>query len=65
MMRKGLQRRVKRAVPVKVTITITEMFEEFMLVKKGEGLAKRTIQEHYNKFGFFKTYIGKSYLRRK
>jgi integrase/recombinase XerD len=38
------------------------MFEEFMLVKKGEGLAKQTIQEHYNNFGYFKTYIGKEVL---
>ena len=30
-----------------------------MLVKKDEGLAKRTIQEHYNNFGYFKIYIGK------
>jgi integrase/recombinase XerD len=58
MMRKGLTRR-KRPVLAEVTLTITEMFEEFMLVKKGEGLAKRTIQEHYNNFGYFKTYIEK------
>ena len=32
-MRKGLQRRVKRVVQVEVTLTITEMFEEFILVK--------------------------------
>ncbi|PLS08627.1 integrase [Neobacillus cucumis] len=35
------------------------MFEEFMLIKKGEGLAKWKIQEHYNNFGYFKSYIGK------
>ena len=58
MMRKGLTRR-KRPVSVEVILNITEMFEEYMLVKKGEGLAKRTIQEHYNNFGYFKTYIGK------
>ncbi|MBV7509164.1 phage integrase SAM-like domain-containing protein [Bacillus sp. sid0103] len=58
-MRKGVQRRIKRVAPVEVPLTITEMFEEFMLLKKGEGLAKRTIQEHYNNFGYFKTYIGK------
>lgn len=30
-----------------------------MLVKKGEGLAKRTIAEHYNNFGYFKDYINR------
>lgn len=35
------------------------MFEEFMLVKKGEGLAKRTIAEHYTNFRYFKDYIGR------
>lgn len=32
-------------------------FDEFMLIKKGEGLAKRTITDHYNNFGYFKDYI--------
>ena len=57
-MRKGLTRR-KRPASVDVTLNITKMFEEFMLVKKGEGLAKRTIREHYNNFGYFKSYIDK------
>jgi hypothetical protein len=55
-MRKGLHRKIKRAFPVEVSLTITEMFE---LVKKGEGLMKLTIKEHYNNFGYFKTFIGK------
>jgi integrase/recombinase XerD len=57
-MRKGLSRR-KKAVTTDISLTITEMFEEFMLVKKGEGLAKRTIAEHYNNFGYFQDYINR------
>ncbi|WHY93735.1 site-specific integrase [Neobacillus cucumis] len=57
-MRKGL-RRNKRAASSEILMTMTEMFEEFMLIKKGEGLAKRTIQEHYVHFGYFKDYIGR------
>ncbi len=38
-------------------MTMSEMFEEFMLVKKGEGLAKRTISEHYKHFEYFQTYV--------
>lgn len=33
-----------------------------MLVKKGEGLANRTIREHYNNFGYFKNYINRELL---
>lgn len=32
-------------------------FDEFMLIKKGVGLTKRTITDHYNNFGYFKDYI--------
>jgi integrase/recombinase XerD len=41
---------------------MTEMFDEFMLIKKGEGLAKRTIAEHYNNFGYFKDYMNRELL---
>lgn len=51
-MRKGLQRRYKRESAVNNPLTMTEMFEEYMLVKKGEGLAKRTISEHYTNYGY-------------
>lgn len=33
-----------------------------MLIKKGEGLAKRTISEHYTHFGYFKDYGGNNSL---
>lgn len=61
ILRKGLprQRKYKRGTTSDITLTMTEMFEEFMLVKKGEGLAKRTISEHYTHFGYFKDYIGR------
>ncbi|WP_409305638.1 hypothetical protein [Peribacillus sp. SCS-155] len=53
-------RRNTRYIPADyTTMTISEMFEEFMLVKKGEGLAKRTISEHYLHFGYFMNYIGR------
>jgi integrase/recombinase XerD len=38
-------------------LSISEMFEEYMLVKKGEGLAKRTIAEHYKNFTYLKDYL--------
>ncbi|WP_210367888.1 site-specific integrase [Bacillus sp. REN3] len=40
----------------KAPLTMSEMFEDFMLVKKGEGLAKRTIAEHYKHFEYFRDY---------
>lgn len=30
-----------------------------MLIKKGEGLAKRTIKEHYANFRYLKDYLGR------
>lgn len=58
-MRKGNLRRFNRKKTIELPMTITEMFEEFMIVKKGEGLAKRTISEHYAHFGYFKDYINR------
>lgn len=56
-MRKFRTRLSNRSVSIPVPLTISEMFEEFMLVKKGEGLAKRTISEHYKHFEYFRGYI--------
>ncbi|MGD6854492.1 tyrosine-type recombinase/integrase [Bacillus infantis] len=58
-MRKATMRRFNRRQPSEVPKTITEMFEEFMIVKKGEGLAKRTIAEHYAHFGYFKDFLNR------
>jgi len=58
-MRKALGRRYVRKSTVEISLTITDMFEEYMLIKKGEGLAKRTIAEHYSNFEYFKGYIGR------
>jgi integrase/recombinase XerD len=62
ILRQGQLRRVKReAKTVNVggyAYSISEMFEQFMLIKKGEGLAKRTIKEYYN-FQYFIDYIGR------
>jgi integrase/recombinase XerD len=41
------------------TYTMTEMFERFMLIKKSEGLARRTIKEYYINFDYFMRYTGK------
>jgi integrase/recombinase XerD len=38
---------------------ISEMVEQFMLIKKGEGLGKRTIYKYYVNFQYFKDYIGR------
>jgi len=62
-LRQNQLRRVKReAKSVNVggdAFSISEMFEQFMLIKKGEGLAKRTIKEYYNNFQYFMEYIGR------
>ncbi|MEH7094489.1 tyrosine-type recombinase/integrase [Neobacillus vireti] len=62
-MRQNQLRRIKReAKPVNVggyDYSISEMFEQFMLIKKGEGLAPRTIKEYYNNFQYFMEYIGR------
>jgi integrase/recombinase XerD len=50
------------AVTSELSLSMTEMFDEFMLIKKGEGLAKRTIAEHYNNFGYFKDYMNRELL---
>jgi integrase/recombinase XerD len=40
-----------------VDLSITEMFERFMDVKKTEGLAKRTIDDHYLFFTYFCEFV--------
>jgi integrase/recombinase XerD len=39
-------------------LTMNEMFEQFMFLKKSEGLAKRTIQEYYVHYDYFLKYSG-------
>ena len=38
------------------SLLMSEMFEQFMLVKKGEGLAGRTLEEYYKNFDYFMRY---------
>ncbi|NMD69592.1 tyrosine-type recombinase/integrase [Bacillus sp. DNRA2] len=38
---------------------MSDMFDEFMLIKKGEGLARRTIDEYYINYRYLKEYIGR------
>jgi integrase/recombinase XerD len=56
-MRKNLTRRNRLGSNDDVSSSMSQMFEDYMLIKKGEGLAKRTIKEHYNNFGYFKEFI--------
>ncbi|WP_066174692.1 tyrosine-type recombinase/integrase [Bacillus marinisedimentorum] len=42
----------------KYDLTLTEMFERFMEVKKTEGLSKVTINDHYTHFLYFCEFIG-------
>jgi hypothetical protein len=44
-MRKNLTRRKRTVINDDVLLSITQMFEGYILVKKGEGLAKRTIAD--------------------
>jgi integrase/recombinase XerD len=59
-MRKGaVVRKYKRETsPEKLieNITMSEMFERFMFLKKAEGLARRTIDEYYINFEYFTRY---------
>jgi integrase/recombinase XerD len=56
-MRKNLTRRKRLVTEHDLSLTMSQMFEDFMIIKKGEGLAKRTIDEYYINFGYFKDYI--------
>lgn len=59
-MRKGLTRKYKRGTGASThELTMTDMFEEFMLIKKGEGLAKRTVAEYYTNYQYFVDYLGR------
>ncbi|NMD69616.1 tyrosine-type recombinase/integrase [Bacillus sp. DNRA2] len=40
------------------SFSLFEMFERFMLFKKTEGLASRTINDYYTNFDYFKEFIG-------
>lgn len=57
-MRKGI-RRYKREHTDDVALLMSEMFDEFMLVKRGEGLARRTLEEHVKHFEYLIDYIGR------
>lgn len=62
ILRKNQTRKYKREPVTKsseISLTMTEMFDEFMLMKKGEGLAKRTIEEYYVNYRYLMDYIGK------
>lgn len=61
-MRKMTTRKLKRetkSLSSDIPLTMTDMFDEFMLVKKGEGLAKRTVEEYYTNYRYLKDYIDK------
>lgn len=56
-------RKYKRGIITRSTkkitdeLTLFEMFERFMTVKKTEGLSVRTITDYYTNFEYFKSYI--------
>lgn len=62
MQQKGI-RKYKRGSGSKVIrkvtdeLTLFEMFDRFMAVKKTEGLSVRTISDYYNNFNYFKNYL--------
>jgi len=61
-MRKTVMRRQRRASFIGDASTMSEMFQQFMIVKNGEGLASRTIKEYNLHFEYFKEYIGRELL---
>ena len=40
-----------------------QLFEDFMLVKRGEGLSKRTIEGYYQNYDYFTRYAGDDIMR--
>jgi integrase/recombinase XerD len=42
-----------RLKPARMDLTLSEIFELFMDVKKTEGLSKITIRDHYTHFQYF------------
>lgn len=62
-MQRKVNRKLKREstlpkVNVSDDYTMSEMFERFMLIKKSEGLARRTIKEYYVNYEYFLRYTG-------
>jgi integrase/recombinase XerD len=43
-------------------LTLDEIFNKYMIVKKTEGLAPRTIAEYYNNYELLKEYLGNYYV---
>lgn len=61
-MRKNSPRKYRRETISRLaahTMSMTEMFEEYMLLKKGEGLARRTIDEYYINYQHLMNYFGR------
>jgi integrase/recombinase XerD len=44
-------------------LSMEQMFEDFMLVKRGEGLSKRTIDGYYQNYDYFTRYAGDEVMR--
>jgi integrase/recombinase XerD len=45
------------------TIAMDDMFEEFMILKRGEGLARRTLEGYYQNYDYFSRYAGENLTR--
>lgn len=41
-----------------MTLSLSEMFERFMLFKETEGLTKRTLDDYYTHYNYLMDYIG-------
>ncbi|MFD2638442.1 tyrosine-type recombinase/integrase [Piscibacillus salipiscarius] len=50
------QRNVELTKQIENDFSMSEMFEQFMFIKKTEGLAKRTIEEYYVNFNYLLDY---------
>jgi integrase/recombinase XerD len=44
-------------------LTLESMFEDFMLLKRGEGLSTRTIDGYYQNYDYFTRFAGKEVMR--
>jgi integrase/recombinase XerD len=55
IVRKG--RRLNASPKVNLDLTLVEMFERFLVAKRAEALAKRTLEDYQTHFGYFYEFI--------
>lgn len=57
MRKKAIVRKYKRETSDETHLTMNEMFEQFMFIKRAEGLAPRTLKEYQVNYEYFLRYV--------